>query len=243
MCYTSLVEKEMNEAMHFLLDAGAVAVLLLLAVIGAKKGFIKACADFCGSLLAMIGAGILSGPAAEWIYGAFFRTALEDKITGAVAGLSAADAVDTVFKDFPEVIQRALSAAGITEGSVMAQLQNGAAGVARGITDALSPMLIGLIRVLAMLVLFILLTVVIRAVATLLTGLFELPVLHGLNSLLGALFGILLAVLFVWIALACVRVFLPMLGTDVQAAVNGLLDESVLAGALYKFNPAYLLIG
>ena len=72
MCYTSLVEKEMNEAMHFLLDAGAVAVLLLLAVIGAKKGFIKACADFCGSLLAMIGAGILSGPAAEWIYGAFF---------------------------------------------------------------------------------------------------------------------------------------------------------------------------
>ena len=210
MCYTSLVEKEMNEAMHFLLDAGAVAVLLLLAVIGAKKGFIKACADFCGSLLAMIGAGILSGPAAEWIYGAFFR---------------------------------ALSAAGITEGSVMAQLQSGAAGVARGITDALSPMLIGLIRVLAMLVLFILLTVVIRAVATLLTGLFELPVLHGLNSLLGALFGILLAVLFVWIALACVRVFLPMLGTDVQAAVNGLLDESVLAGALYKFNPAYLLIG
>ena len=148
-----------------------------------------------------------------------------------------------MFKDFPEVIQRALSAAGITEGSVMAQLQSGAAGVARGITDALSPMLIGLIRVLAMLVLFILLTVVIRAVATLLTGLFELPVLHGLNSLLGALFGILLAVLFVWIALACVRVFLPMLGTDVQAAVNGLLDESVLAGALYKFNPAYLLIG
>ena len=27
---------------------------ILLAVIGAKKGFIKACADFCGSLLAMI---------------------------------------------------------------------------------------------------------------------------------------------------------------------------------------------
>ena len=243
MCYTSLVEKEMNEAMHFLLDAGAVIVILLLAVVGARKGFIKACADFCGSLLAMIGAGILCGSAAAWIYGAFFRTALEDKITGAVAGLSAADAVNTVFMDFPEVIQRALSAAGITEGSVMAQLQSGAADVSRGITDALSPMLIGLIRVLAMLVLFILLTVVIRAVAALLTGLFELPVLHGLNSVLGAVFGGLLAVLFIWVALACVQVFLPMFSPDVQAAVNGILGESAFAGALYKFNPAYLLIG
>ena len=111
--------------MHFVLDAGVLLVIILLAVVGAKKGFIKSCADFCGSLLAMIGAGVLSGPAAEWVYSAFFRTALEEKITTAVAGLGAADAVDTVFSDFPDVIQRALNAAGITEGSVMAQLQSG----------------------------------------------------------------------------------------------------------------------
>ena len=187
----------------------------------------------------MIGAGVLSGPAAEWVYNAFFRTALEEKITTAVTGLGAADAVDTVFSDFPDVIQRALNAAGITEGSVMAQLQSGAEGVAQGITNALSPMLIGLIRVLAMLVLFLLLTIAIRAVATLLTGLFELPVLHGLNSV----FGCLLAVLFLWIGLACVQVFLPMLGADIQNAFQTVLGESVFAEALYRFNPAYLLIG
>ena len=141
------------------------------------------------------------------------------------------------------MIQRALNAAGITEGSVMAQLQSGAEGVAQGITNALSPMLIGLIRVLAMLVLFLLLTIAIRAVATLLTGLFELPVLHGLNSVLGAVFGCLLAVLFLWIGLACVQVFLPMLGADIQNAFQTVLGESVFAEALYRFNPAYLLIG
>ena len=229
--------------MHFVLDAGVLLVIILLAVVGAKKGFIKSCADFCGSLLAMIGAGVLSGPAAEWVYSVFFRTALEEKITTAVAGLGAADAVDTVFSDFPDVIQRALNAAGITEGSVMAQLQSGAEGVAQGITNALSPMLIGLIRVLAMFVLFLLLTIAIRAVATLLTGLFELPVLHGLNSVLGAVFGCLLAVLFLWIGLACVQVFLPMLGADIQNAFQTVLGESVFAEALYRFNPAYLLIG
>ena len=45
---------------------------------------------------------------------------------------AAADAVGTVFSDFPDVIQRALNAAGITEGSVMAQLQSGAEGLLYG---------------------------------------------------------------------------------------------------------------
>lgn len=228
--------------MHLLLDAGAILVILLLAVLGVKKGFIKSCVDFCGSLLALIGAGILSGPVATWIYGAFFRTALEEKITAAVQGLGAADAVGAVFGDFPEVIQRALSAAGITEGSVMAQLQNGTAGVAQGITDALSPMLIGLIRVLVMLVLFVLLTVVIRALGTLLSGLFELPLLRSVNGILGAVFGALLGIVFLWVVLACVQVFAPMLSTDMQAAVQGVVDESWFVRGLYHFNLAYLLI-
>ena len=134
-------------------------------------------------------------------------------------------------------------AAGYDNGRIHVTGQSGAEGVAQGITNALSPMLIGLIRVLAMLVLFLLLTIAIRAVATLLTGLFELPVLHGLNSVLGAVFGCLLAVLFLWIGLACVQVFLPMLGADIQNAFQTVLGESVFAEALYRFNPAYLLIG
>lgn len=229
--------------MQYVLDIAAAVLILLLAVVGAKKGFVKSCADFLGALIAMIAAGILSKPAAEWVYATFFRTALEEKITTAVAGLGTADAVTAVFHDFPEVIQRALSAAGITEGSVVAQLQSGTQGVAKGITDALSPMLIGLVRVLAMLVLFILLVVVIRAIATLLTGLLELPVLHGLNSVLGAVLGALMAVLFLWIGFACVQAFVPMLSADMQQSVQKVLDGSVLSGALYDFNPAGLLLG
>ncbi len=229
--------------MHLLLDACAVVLIVLLAILGAKKGLFKSCVDFCGSLLAMIGAGILSGPIAAWIYSAFFRAPLEDKIAAAVQGLGAADAVGAVFSDFPEVIQRALMAAGVTEGSVMAQLQSGTAGVAQGITDALSPMLTGLIRVLVMLVLFVLLTVVIRALGSLLAGLFELPLLRGINGVLGAVFGALLGVLFLWVGLACVQVFSPMLSADIQKVVQAAVDQSYLVGALYRFNPAYLLLG
>lgn len=229
--------------MKFGLDIVTLAVLLLFAVLGAKKGLIKSCVDFFGALIAMIGAAIFSGPAAEWVYTTFFRTSLVEKITTAITGLSDTEAVYAVFDDFPDMIQRALSASGITESSVLTQLQNGALSAAEGITDALSPMLIGLIRVLAMLVLFVLLLVIIRAVAVLLSGLFELPVLHGLNRLLGAVFGILMAVVVIWIVLACVQVFTPLLTLEMQSQVNEVLENSAFSGMLYNFNPVYILIG
>lgn len=229
--------------MRFGLDIAVLVTVVIFALVGAKKGFIKACADFLGAFIAMIAAGILSEPAAEWVYNTFFHDALMEKIAAAVTGLGAEEAVQTVFAEFPEVLRRGLAAAGITESGVTAQVQGGVLDISEGIAYAVSPMLIGFVRVLAMLVLFILLLVVIRALASLLTGLFELPVLHGVNGLLGALFGILLAVVAIWVVLACVQAFMPLLSEDMQIHIAGILDESVFFDMLYDFNPAYSLIG
>lgn len=228
--------------MHWVLDAAVLAAVILFAISGAKKGFVKSCADFFGALIAMVGAGILSNPAAQWIYVTFFKEPLVEKISATVMGLGTGEAVQAVFSGFPEILQRALSAAGITQGSVVAQLQNGADSVAEGIAEALSPMLTGFVRVLAMVVLFLLLVVLIRAVATLLTGLFELPILREVNGLLGAVFGALMAVIVLWIVLSCVQVFTPMLSADMQGKIYEALEGSLLAGALYGFNPAYWLL-
>lgn len=229
--------------MRFGLDIAVLVTVVIFALVGAKKGFVKACADFIGAFAAMIAAGILSAPAAEWVYNTFFHDALMEKIASAVTGLEAAEAVQTVFAEFPAVIQRGLAAIGITEGNVTAQVQGGVLDIAEGIAMAISPMLIGFVRVLAMVVLFILLLVVIRALVSLLTGLFDLPVLRSVNGLLGAVFGVLLAVVTIWVVLACVQAFMPLLSTEMQLRIAELLDQSVLFDMLYDFNPAYSLIG
>ena len=229
--------------MKYVLDIAAVLVVVLFACIGAGKGFIKSCADFLGTIIAMIGAGILSTPAAEWVFDTFFREALTEKITEMAAGLSAGDAVQAVFTRFPAIIQRALTAAGITEGSVVARLQSGTIAIAEGITEALRPMLVGLISAMTMIVLFVLLLVIVRALAALLTGLFELPILHGVNSVLGFVFGALMAVPVIWVVLACVRVLTPVLATDMQTALLELVNGSLIAKVFYSFNPAYWLLG
>ena len=108
--------------MGWIFDIAVVVLVIIAAVIGAKKGFFRACFDFCGALIAMIAAGLLSSPVAEWIFTTFFRPSLVEKISAAVMGLGAGDAVNTVFDAFPELIQRALEAAGITQGSIMADV-------------------------------------------------------------------------------------------------------------------------
>ncbi len=229
--------------MYYALDIAAVVVFIIFAAVGAKKGLVKACADFLGSILAMIGAALLSMPAAQWVFDTFFREPLQEKIAAAVEGLSVGEAVQSVFSAFPELIQRALAAVQITQGSVVAQLQDSTDAVAVGITEALAPMLVGLMSAMTMVVLFVLLVVVIRAAAALLTGLFDLPILHGLNTAAGAVLGALVSLPVLWVAFACIRTFTPLLAEDMQAQVQILLNHSLFAGMIYEMNPAYWLLG
>lgn len=229
--------------MRFGLDIIVLTVIVVFALVGAKKGFIKSLVDFVGAFVAMIAAGILSLPAAQWVYDTFFHEALTEKITSTVTGLDAVGAVQAVFSDFPELVIRALAAAGITQSGVQAQVDGSTLDIASAITEAVSPMLIGLVRVLAMLVLFILLLVVIRAVGALISGLFSLPLLNGVNKLLGFAFGILLAVVSVWVVLACLQAFMPLFSVELQMKIIDAQESSSLYRFLYQFNPAYSLIG
>ena len=226
--------------MGWIFDIAVVVLVIIAAVIGAKKGFFRACFDFCGFM------EVVDDPLChiciEWIFTTFFRPSLVEKISAAVMGLGAGEAVNTVFDAFPELIQRALEAAGITQGSIMAQVQDKTDNIAEAITDALSPMLINVIGVFVMLVLFVLFIVVLRGVATLLTGIFSLPVLSGINGALGAVFDVLMLVLVLWVVLACTQVFVPMLSAAQQVKVQAFENTSMLLKLLGSFNPAYHLM-
>ena len=105
-----------------MLDIAVLVVTVLFAIGGAKKGFIKSLVDFLGAVVAMAIAGILSLPAAQWVYNTFLRDALTEKVAATVTGMNAADSVEAVFAEFPELVLRALEAVGITEQTVLTQL-------------------------------------------------------------------------------------------------------------------------
>ncbi len=226
--------------MGYVWDVVFVGICVAFVAIGAHRGFIRSAAHFLGAVISACLAALLGGAVAQWVFDALFRPALVERIGESLANLGNGDtytAVQGVFSSLPEFVLRALEDAGVTAASVTEALAGQSGQAADLIADSLSPVFVGFLKVLALIVLFCLFMVVVRILANMLSTVFHLPVLNAVNGLLGGVFGFLLAVVSIWIVLAAVRVFTPMLAADTQAQVETALRQSLIAGMMVHWNP------
>lgn len=226
--------------MNMILDIGLLCVFLFFILIGVKRGFIRSAVHFLGAVIAAFLASALGGAAAKWVFDTLFREALVSKIGETIfslGGQGAAAAAEETISSLPDFIQRALEEAGITVGSLQGMLASKTGEAAELIADALSPVFISFLKVLAVIVLFMLFTMLVRVLANLVASVFRLPVLRQLDGLLGGVFGFLLALVALWILISAVQVFIPMLAVGARADLEEALDHSLLAGLLIKSNP------
>ncbi len=226
--------------MGYVWDVVFVGICVAFVAIGAHRGFIRSAAHFLGAVISACLAALLGGAVAQWVFDALFRPALVERIGESLANLGNGDtytAVQGVFSSLPEFVLRALKDAGVTAASVTEALAGQSGQAADLIADSLSPVFVGFLKVLAVIVLFCLFMVVVRILANMLSTVFHLPVLNAVNGLLGGVFGFLLAVVSIWIVLAAVRVFTPMLAADTQAQVETALRQSLIAGMMVHWNP------
>ena len=103
--------------------------------------------------------------------------------------------------------------------------------------DYLSPVFVNFLKVLAVIVLFFLFMTIVRLLAALVGDILRLPILKEVDGLLGGVFGFLLAMVSVWVVVAGVMVFMPMLDSGAQQQVQEALDGSLLTGVLVNMNP------
>ncbi len=221
-------------------DIAFAVVCFLFVVLGARRGFIQSAAHFLGAMIAACLAGALGGLAAQWLFDTLFRQALVERIGESLASLGSGDtltAVQGVLSTLPDFLMRALEGAGITAATITAGVASQSGQTAQAIADALSPVFVGFLKVLATIVLFFLLMIVVRALARALSTAFRLPILSQVNALLGGVFGLLLAVVVIWIAVGILWVFTPMLPIETQSQITAGLKESYVAGILVQWNP------
>lgn len=226
--------------MEYLPDLIVLAGLIVCVVIGVKRGVVKSAVHLAGSFFAGLLASALGGVAARWVFDALFRRALVERVETTInaAGVSSvAEGLRQLFRSLPDFLVRALEDAGVTTALLEGTLAHSTGRAAELVTDALAPVFIGFLRVLAGVVLFMLLQILVRVLADLAGKAFELPVLRQMNGVLGGVAGFLLALVFLWLVDAALRVFIPMLSPDSQADLDIALSGSILAGPLVRINP------
>lgn len=230
--------------MGYALDLIIAVVCVLFVAIGAHRGFIRSAAHFLGAVVAASFAGILGGPVAQWLFDMLFRPALVERIGESLIELGNGDTytmVQGVFASLPDFLIRALESGGITAASVTEAMAAQSGQAADLVASALAPVFVGFLKVLVVIVLFCLFMVLVRVVSNLLAAAFRLPVLNAVDGLLGGVFGLFLAVVSIWIVLAAVHVFTPMLAADAQAQVEAALRQSYLTGFVVYWNPLGIL--
>ncbi len=230
--------------MGYALDLIIAVVCVLFVAIGAHRGFIRSAAHFLGAVFAASFAGILGGPVAQWLFDMLFRPALVERIGESLIELGNGDTytmVQGVFASLPDFLIRALESGGVTAASVTEAMAAQSGQAADLVASALAPVFVGFLKVLVVIVLFCLFMVLVRVVSNLLAAAFRLPVLNAVDGLLGGVFGLFLAVVSIWIVLAAVHVFTPMLAADAQAQVEAALRQSYLTGFVVYWNPLGIL--
>lgn len=227
-------------SMGYVWDLVFVGVCVVFVAIGAHRGFIRSAAHFLGAVISACLAALLGGAVAQWVFDTLFRPALVERIGESLSSLGNGDtytAVQGVLATLPDFVLRALTDAGVTAASITEALSGQSGQASEMIADSLSPVFVGFLKVLAVIVLFSLFMIVVRIVANALSTAFRLPILSAVNGLLGGVFGLMLAVVSIWIVLAAIRVFTPMLAADTQAQVETALRQSYVAGMMVHWNP------
>lgn len=223
--------------MGFIADICIIFILLFCILVGVRRGFIYAAAEFVGTIVSAILSAMLSTPIATWFFNLFFRESLLEKVNVSLSGATDPAGAAAVLEQFPEFVKQLLAQQGITQASLTETLAARQGNAAALIVDALSPALIALIGVLVAIVLFFLLRILVRAVASLLNKLFQLPVLGTVNQLLGGAVGLLKGIAAVWLLLAVLQAMMPAFSTDGQLAVNQFLQSASVAKFFQAFNP------
>ena len=226
--------------MGYILDGIIFAICLMCVLVGVKKGFIHSAVRFLGAVISALLASALGGALAQWMFDTMFRGAMVDKINSSLQALgseNAAAAAGQVLASLPDFLVRALEEAGVTLETVSHAINSQTSGAAGMVVDYLSPVFANFLKVLAVIVLFFLFTTLARLLAALISDLLRLPILRELDGILGGVFGFLLALVSVWVVVAGVTVFMPMLDASSQGEVQAALDGSVFTATLVKMNP------
>ena len=221
-------------------DLILVAVFAITVYFGWKRGFVSA----VSGILSLLGAWIISAMFGYLLFGVLQRNVFDplvsDMIGNLIAGAmdaaeSTADAAAQALASSLESIRSCTDIFGITvplDADSLAQMVGGgftdsAAGALTA--DIAAPISATLSEWTAHLLLFVSAYLILRLLFVVLNLVMKLPVLSGVNRMLGGLGGVILGIGYVFIASRLLAVILGILVT------RGTLPPEVMGGTVFGF--------
>lgn len=236
--------------MWLFLDIIIVAIFVVLAVIGAKRGFIKSVLGIGVVIISILITMNFYTYLADFFRGTVVYKNLTDnlneKIEDYISTTMDEERMKELFDQSPTGISSLLAGFGLTTQQVSEKyseiILSGEENVSQSIAEYIvAPAANTLSGALAVLVMFVVCIIVLNLVVRLLDMIFKLPVLNFANRAGGFFIGILMAFLFCFVFCTVVNISLPYLpGLGISIDREG-ISQTVLFSSLSEMNPLAFL--
>ena len=174
--------------MWIILDIIVIAIILIYALISAKRGFVRTAIELVGFGLAVYLSFTVSGIVSEGIYNSVVKPAIVDTVVetvGDTATASVDKTVDAVFDKMPKFVVKSANNMGVTPEKLKTDITNKTVNnnniekTAITVADsAVKPVVVPLVLIF-----------VVKILARIVNKAFSLPLIGGLNRTLGGLLG------------------------------------------------------
>lgn len=218
-------------------DLILLAILLLVAMRYAGKGFAAALVQFAGNLASLLGASIFSQNIAPVLFTNFFENNFTTSIEKTLAdgGQVQLDQLVEKYAGFlPDEIQQSIiqSAGGVLTGNAPELAE-------QVVSQVIAPLLTPIIAIVVFFVAFALCKVIVGFVVAVLTNFNRIPILGGVNKLLGFGMGLLAGVVDLYLILCAVWAIIVVTGGSIPWLNQQVLGDSVGFALFGQFNPFY----
>lgn len=216
-----------------LIDLILLAVLVVTMVRYAKKGFVSGLISLVGSLISLALAWIVSGSVSPVVFENFFKSGLTERMAEALQK-QGASGVSTILDGLSAFLpQRFLDD---IAGRASELFHSGAPDLAQRVVEELiAPLVVPLITVVLFFATFVLCRVLVSLLVTSLTNLNKIPVIGGVNRLLGIAVGFAAGLIHVLLGLCLLWAVVVI----TNGTLPGLNDAALSGSILYRLFSAY----
>ena len=216
-------------------DIIIVAIIVLFAAIGVKRGLAKTILNIAGLVLAAISAYYLSSFLSQLIYDAFLKQTVINNIQQIIEQNGIDYALSNCLEAVPQWINGILSFIIGIFGMSLNEYQNQlvlssdfSSSTSQAVENVLAPVVSSVFGMILLVILFILIFIIVKKLIKHISRVFNIPVVKQINQLLGGIFGLAEGLLIVFIA---VNIFVIV----TEFSNPALLNNELFSGAVFRF--------
>lgn len=218
--------------MSIIIDLIVVGIIVLIAFISAKQGFVRVAVEVVGCVAAIIIAIALSLNLANITYDKVIEPPIVESILS-IADDNFTQNVDSTWQALPEFIKDNAEKFGVSkdtllQGVTLSTQESTKTTIQEISKKSLKPIAVNILKLVYTIIITLVLMVVVKILARLINKLFSFSLVGKVNTILGGLFGTVKGVIFACIFCTLVVVIISFVPDGIWIFNNENIDKTVV---------------